>query len=181
MSIIHFLLIIYFAAVLGIAGIAKIDSPTLFISELQYQYKLPSWSVRPVGKLFPWIELVVTIFFIGIAGLNKFFAGFLILAIFIFFSVLNKIKYNQKQNASDCGCYGRTLQKRGLSTNTTTLHIQVVLAILLVVITLLTNPLPEEYYFSCMILFIVGYSWLLWKTLQRHHASLNFNEQEISL
>lgn len=52
MNILHLALDIYFTFALGIAGIAKLDTPHSFASLLRYQYKFPSWSISMVVRSF---------------------------------------------------------------------------------------------------------------------------------
>ncbi len=49
----------YLAAVLGIAGFAKLDAPAPFAATLRQQHLLPSWSVGTIGRLFPWLEITL--------------------------------------------------------------------------------------------------------------------------
>lgn len=58
MDIIHYMLDLYFAAVLVTAGIAKIDDYQSFVRALSI-HKIPPWGIPAVKTAFPWIEILL--------------------------------------------------------------------------------------------------------------------------
>ncbi len=83
MGVVHFLLNIYFAAVLGIAGLAKLDDPNFFISVLHYQHIFPKWSIPILGKVFPWIEIAFPVILLISVNIYKSITTVFLLIIFI--------------------------------------------------------------------------------------------------
>lgn len=93
----------YFAAMLGIAGLAKMDDPAPFAALLRRQRLLPAWSVGTISRLFPWLEIAIAgallsgIAAIVVAALTLLvFAGFLLVQMFLLAT----------KHGGDCGCYG---------------------------------------------------------------------------
>lgn len=92
----------YFAAVLGIAGLAKLDDPAPFAATLRQQHLLPSWSVGTISRLFPWLEITLAgALLSGIAAIRVATFTILIFAGFLVVQILLATKHG-----SDCGCYG---------------------------------------------------------------------------
>ena len=171
MSIFHFLLDVYFAATLGIAGIAKIDSPEWFMSALRYQHRFPEWSISKVGRIFPWIEILLAVTLLLTINFYKLMITTIIFVIFIFFLILNIKSALNRASVANCGCFGRALRQRNLYSSSATSFIQVVLAASLISLALWTSPLGWRYYFISGMLFIGVYIWLLWRTWERHQLA----------
>ena len=93
----------YFAAVLGIAGLAKMDDPAPFAATLRRQRLLPAWSISAISRLFPWIEIVIA----GalLSGIAALVVAALTLLIFASFLVVQTLLLATK-HGGDCGCYG---------------------------------------------------------------------------
>ncbi len=51
MAVATLLLELYFAAMLGVCGLAKIENPTYFASTLRRHGILPQWSITGVSRL----------------------------------------------------------------------------------------------------------------------------------
>lgn len=171
MDIIHFFLDFYFAFVLGIAGIAKVDSPHLFISALRFQYKLSPWYSRAIGKIWPWIEIAISMSLLLTTMIYKMAITVCIFLLFLFFLIFHLVTYIRGY-AVDCGCYGRGGHPHQRNANLGTLLLQVILAALLVTVALCTSPLSWAYYLFGSVIVMVIYSCLLWKTWQRHYRSV---------
>lgn len=93
----------YFAAMLGVAGLAKLDDPAPFAATLQRQRLLPAWSVGPISRLLPLLEIAIAgallsgIAAIVVAALTLLvFAGFLVVQMLLLAT----------EHGGDCGCYG---------------------------------------------------------------------------
>jgi hypothetical protein len=167
MNILHFLINCYFILVLGIAGIAKIDSPQPLFSTLRHRYKfsqsLSSW----ISKIFPWGELLIAIILLLPANLLHIIMSGMVVSLFLWFLLLNSISYYTSK-AGECGCYGEALKKRGITVNISTTFVQCVLSVILFLTAIWSSSLPQFYYLISTILFTSLFSWLLWKTWQRH-------------
>lgn len=114
MAVLSYLLDLYFAAVLGISGIAKLEQRGRFASTLRQHRLLPSWSVRAISSIFPFVEIAVAAMLVtGIAA--EFFIS-AVLALFCAFFVVEMILWVTKRS-EDCGCYGVAfVQKVGRAT-----------------------------------------------------------------
>lgn len=166
MKIIHLLLDIYLAAVLGTTGISKIDNPIHFVATLRTQYKLSPQIAQLLGKLFPWTELLLAMLLLLATGEMKLvvtLAVFFLFLLFLTFHIIAQVR-GLTQN---CGCYGG-IPESNRYTNYGTLLLQALLAGGLVVLMVWTQPLSWKYYLLSSIIVIGFASWLLWKTWQRH-------------
>lgn len=103
MSLLAFTGELYFAAVLGVAGLAKIGNPRRFATALLQQKIFPAWCINIFVKIVPWIEIVIAlmVIFNAVEPLT----AILILALFIVFLGL-KIFLLATGRVEDCGCYG---------------------------------------------------------------------------
>jgi len=180
MSILHLALDLYFTFALGIAGIAKLETPDSFASLLRYQYTFPTWSINMIVKIFPWVEILLALSLLLPIHMYKIFATLLLLFFFLFFFAIRLISHWRGISVKDCGCYGQSIQRSGPDMNLVTLLTQVILAFLLLATTLWTVALPWMYYFVSFLLVISFYSWLLWNMWRRHYlrgADITFKEQ----
>ena len=93
----------YFAALLGTSGLAKIDDPKYFINVLRQERLLPSRSIPFVGRILPWVELVFAVLLI--AGIGPIYSALFLVA---FFAILLGVKciLFVTGRTEDCGCYG---------------------------------------------------------------------------
>ncbi len=125
MNLLRFLLDCYFALVLGISGLAKIDRPRLFAVTLRRHGILPTWSVGLVSRVFPWLEVLVA----GMLIANVVPMYSVVIALFLFggFLVIEGVLLATKR-AADCGCYGGAHRQRVDSASVTTSGLLVALA-----------------------------------------------------
>ncbi len=168
MSILHFILDVYFAAALGVAGLAKLDRSRFFLSTLHYRYRFSDRNAKIIGKTFPYFEILLPIALLITTDTVKSIVTIAVFALFIIFFVLHIVEHITRLASDDCGCYGKALQRSGIQTNILTLFIQLFLAICLVFLTLFFAPLSYSYYLVGSILFISLYSWLGWNLWKRH-------------
>lgn len=171
MNIVHYILDIYFSAVLGIAGISKIDGSQAFIISLRRLYLLPEKSANFIGICFPWIEICLSILLLLATGTIKLIVTICVLSCFILFFYFNVTVRLRHRSTSDCGCFGKALQRRGVNTNGITSLIQLILAFLLTIMAFRSDTLSWIYYLAGSTLFVGMYAWLLWRTWQRYRHS----------
>jgi len=93
----------YFATVLAVSGLAKVYRREEFSRTLRRQGVLPTWAIRPVACIVPWLEIVL-------GGLL--FAGTMVVAtaaavliLFIGFSGVRAALF-ANGSAAGCGCCG---------------------------------------------------------------------------
>lgn len=105
MTIVHFVLDLYFAATLGVSGIAKVESPRSFAATLRQQGILPRQAIGSVSRVLPWAEIVLACALV--AGLAPVPVASVVLALFVgFFAVETFLLITGR--TADCGCYGNT-------------------------------------------------------------------------
>ncbi len=121
MSIFFLALTFYFAAVLGVSGLGKLEQPKEFGFVLR-QYRLfPSWSIGGVSHLFPWAEMMIAAALI--TGIARMLVAFVVLALFVSFFIMRALL--MKRAGSECGCYGAAYKEQidGASLSTATLFV----------------------------------------------------------
>lgn len=92
---------LYFAALLGVAGMAKLAHPHHFITTLRQQSILPNWSIALVSYTVPKLE--VTIACLLIVGLFPQITGIILLLLCLGFLLVKLLLIYKKSNV-DCGC-----------------------------------------------------------------------------
>ncbi len=165
MAIIHYLLDMYLAIVLGTSGISKIDNPTYFIIAFRVQYKIPSKFASLIGKVFSWGELLLSIMLLYSINNMKLLVTVTIFFLFFLFLAFHMIA-QARGFTQNCGCYGNVPEGHEY-TNYGTLFLQTLLAGGAVALTIWTKPLPWKYYLISGIIVTVFACWLLWIIWQR--------------
>lgn len=103
MAAVLLLVELYFAAMLGVSGLAKIDAPEHFEATLRIHRLWPAQAIRPVSRIFPWVEVVVAIALV--VGFAPTLTASLTLLLFgIFLGVETTLVVTRR--ATECACYG---------------------------------------------------------------------------
>jgi Methylamine utilisation protein MauE len=163
MPVLQFTLEIYFAATLGIAGVAKLDNISSFVRTLRQQYSFPQRSADILGNVFPWLELFLALSLLIPAFLYRCIAVFSTFALFCVFLICHLFIIRNGHSRSGCGCYGEVTPKQNDVQSLVTLVIQLASVLLLAFITLLAPSFSWQYYLAGFILLVGFYSWLIWK------------------
>ncbi len=179
MAIIHYCLDIYFAAVLGIAGITKIDDPQTFVRTLN-NYSFPKWGIPILQRTFPWVEVICAFFLLITFDVSKLVVAFLLLILFISFLFLNVSSFIRNAPDKNCGCYGRALQHEERSTKVITTFIQTLFTIVLLLLVIQTKPLPSIFYIISSLLFVIVLLWLLYRVWQKNNMPLYTNRGSLA-
>ena len=166
-AILYFLFACYFSAVLGIAGIAKIDSPGFFSSTLRSRYGISARNSVWINRAFPWSELILALLLFTPQSACRIITAFLIALLFFLFLMLHFRSYRGRQS-ENCSCYGKALKKRGMTTDIISSLLQLLLSTFLVLMAILNDSVSPFYYVIGFILFAGVFGWLLWRTWQRH-------------
>lgn len=98
-----FLLNVYFTAVFGISGLAKLHTLPSFAATLRHQRILPAWIIPTFSRIFPWLELVVATCLV--TGFMPIFTSLIVFALCITFLVIKVLLARTNPTAS-CGCSG---------------------------------------------------------------------------
>jgi len=157
----------YFAAVLGIAGLAKMDDPAPFAATLRRQRLLPAWSVGTIRCLFPWFEIALAAALLsGITAIRVatftvlIFAGFLIVQILLLAT----------RQGGDCGCYGAASTHRVEAASVATASLLLFLAALHLWLVIVAPTIAWQSRLTAVVLCVVAGSLLGWRTWQRRSA-----------
>jgi uncharacterized membrane protein YphA (DoxX/SURF4 family) len=165
MGVLRFILSLYFAAMLGVAGLAKMEQPDLFAAILRRQRLLPAWGIGAVTRLFPWCEIVLASALV--AGIAPRFVAVLLFALFAALTVMQAYLLSARR-AAPCMCYGAwsTRNMAGASATTTTLlacfaglHLGLVFH---------GAALAAPWRVLASALFVGFEGWIGWRTWQRH-------------
>jgi len=108
MLLIHLALNLYFAAVLGIAGLSKVEQPSLFAETLERQQVLPSWSIMGISCTLPWCELIIAgALMVDVA---RPVVGAIVIIFFASFLIVQSALFVMKRQVG-CGCYGKAYER----------------------------------------------------------------------
>ncbi|MFN8453209.1 MAG: MauE/DoxX family redox-associated membrane protein [Anaerolineae bacterium] len=167
MSLLFLFLSLYFAAMLGVSGLAKAEHPEQFAATLRRHRILPHWSMIGISKIVPWLEIVVAILLI--LNLLPVITSALVFLLFVSFLVIETILVVKKR-ATECGCYGVVYPQKvdGAS---------IVISIILVSVAALhlwfsTWVEPVNIFWRLPGIILLGGvgCWLSWKIIIRRHA-----------
>lgn len=122
MSFVLFGLSLYFAAMLGVSGLAKVENTNSFASTLRRQRILPTWSIQLVSSMFPWLEVGIALLLIVTMGALAVWSAAITLLLCACF-LATEITVALTKRAADCGCYGTAYKRKvdGASIGTSTL------------------------------------------------------------
>jgi hypothetical protein len=169
MSILHFALSLYFALVLGIAGIAKIDTPQIFATFLRSRFANDAWGTQALVRFAPWIELVLALVLLLVPENFRLPVTLVLSCLFLSFCVLHSgIFFTKPQKGRDCGCYGKAIKFEHFKTDAQVVLVQFLLTLVLVGLTLWVSPLLGAYFLVASALFLGLCGWLLFRTRQRY-------------
>lgn len=101
-ALVRYALALYFAAVLGVAGLAKLERPALFALLLRRQGLLPAWCIGAVSRILPWCELALAAALV--AGVAPMPVAAVTLALFVTFLAAQAL-LALLQRGAPCGCY----------------------------------------------------------------------------
>jgi len=169
---------LYFAAVLGVSGLAKIDNHAFFASTLRRQRLLPGWSVGGINTFFPWCEVLIAFLLVLSPGQGAaFLLGACVLLLFGMFLGIETILLTRKQEVSTCGCYGAAHQRKVSKSSLVTSALLLVLAgCQFWLTTWMVQPNWIEQVVGCALFCGVG-GWFTWRMVQRHHAGKQAESQ----
>ncbi len=161
------LLSFYFAAMFGVAGLAKVEHPSGFVKALHQQGFLPKWSVSLVGYTFPWGEILLAV---ALAlGFAPFFTAIFVVLLSLIFFGIHMVLYRKTEEA-DCGCFGAGPMKIDLASVITS-GIFMCLAIAFLSITIWVAVIPGTWRIVPGVLFLSTGCWLGWRIALRHRVT----------
>ncbi len=167
MIILHLVLDIYFAAMLGVSGLAKLESPSSFAGILRQQRIVPKWGIVPASHVLPWSELALASALI--VGLLSVPIAFMTLALFVGFLGIETYFLITGRN-TNCGCYG-ALRKRPVDrASVITSGVLVLLAVLHTWAALRVAPLAWGWRLPAIAVFCGMGGWLGWRIISRRNG-----------
>lgn len=116
-ALLRYALALYFAAVLGVAGLAKLERPALFALLLERQQLLPTRCIHGVSCGMPWREIALAAALV--AGVAPMLVAALTLALFTVF-LAAQVLLSLLRRGTPCGCYGVVAIERGASASVAT-------------------------------------------------------------
>ncbi len=164
MTIIHFGLDLYFAAILSVSGLAKVEHPALFAATLRKQHLLPAQSVAGASYVVPWAELVLAVMLV--LGLVPAVTSGLVLGLFCSFLIVDVVLLTTKRSV-DCGCYGNAHARKADSASVVTATVLVCLAALHAWTGIMVTPMIGALRPIAGVFLLGGEGWLGWCILRR--------------
>ncbi len=164
MLILSLVLAFYFATVLGVSGLAKIEQPAAFASSLRKQRIFPRWSITSISFLIPWGEIVLAIMLV--LRVNYVFTTALVLTLFAGFLIIEAILLITKRTAA-CGCYGTVFTQKVDAGSLVTSFAFVCFATLQLWIALTISPANWGWHLVPAIVFFITGWLLLQRTMRR--------------
>lgn len=161
---ISFLLNLYFAAMLGIAGLAKLDSPESFAITLRQQRILPIWSVSAISRLLPYVEVVLACMLV--VGIVPTFTAATVLLLFISFLGVKLLLALTNPGAS-CGCSGATQSQVVDNASLLVSCVLIALAVLQLWTTIWVVPISWTWRLLGILVFNVSSLPMVWRVVER--------------
>lgn len=164
MNALSFVLSFYFAAVLGVSGLAKLERPGAFARVLKKQRIFPAWSVKGFSYSVPCGEIVLAL--VLASGAAPTLTAIVVLALFAGFLIIETILLTTKRSAT-CGCYGALLQRKVDVSSLLTSSILVCLAAVQLWLVLTAPTVDWRWRIVPAIIFYGLACWLSYRTLRR--------------
>jgi hypothetical protein len=171
-NILHLGLELYFAAMLGVAGLAKIKHPAQFAATLRRHGIFPAWSIVGISRIVPWLQIAVAVSLV--TDITPVATAVLVLMFFISFLIIETILVVTKR-ATECGCYGIVYPQKvdGASIMTSIILVLAATLHLWIVVTRI-EPLSMNWRLLSIALFFGTGCWLLSKMMKRHFHERRF-------
>lgn len=168
----------YFAAVLGIAGLAKLDDPAPFAATLRRQRLLPAWSVGATRRLLPWCEILLAAALV--TGIASVLVAALVLLLFAGFLAGQALLVLTKSEDA-CGCYGAASAHRVEAASVATAVLLLALAALHLWLVTEAPAIAWQWRLAAGMLGAMAGSWLGWRTWRRQSARCLPHPAQLSL
>ncbi len=168
MQFLTFALECYFAAVLGIAGLAKLDDPAPFAATLRRPRRLPAWSTGAMRCLLPWCEILLAAgLLIGVAPVLV--AALVLLLCTGFLAAQALLLLTKSTDA--CGCYGIASAHRVEGTSVAAATLLLCLAALHLWLVIAAAAISWQWRLAVGMLGAMAASRLGWRTWQRRRSA----------
>jgi peroxiredoxin len=159
MSLVAYALAVYFALSLGVAGMAKVQDPLDFLKTLKKQRLLPEWSIAPVGRGLPWLEIIIACLLV--LGWFQVVVAIVLVGLFAIFLSVKTVLFVTKSDA-DCGCAGGGRQDKPVdATNVVAATISLLAAVTYTWLSAHVAPLDQSWRILTSVLFMLALGGLL--------------------
>lgn len=165
MAAIAFLLELYFAAMLGVSGLAKIEHPEQFANTLRRHDILPKWSIAGVSRAFPCLEVGIALLLI--AGQARLLTAALVIILFASFAGTEIILVVTKR-ATECGCYGVAYPQKVDGASVFVFSLLIIAAAAHLGLVTIIPSVRWEWRLGGILLFGAYAVWLGWHLIARH-------------
>ncbi len=168
MSVCLFGLDLYFAAMLGVSGLAKLADRAPFVAALSRQHA--AWRLGRAGtrRLLPYLEVVVATCLV--TGFAPIAAAATVVALFTgFFLVKTMLALRRSQGA--CGCYGSAYLERVDGASVIASFILMAVAAAHLWLATSVEPVGTIWRAPAAGLYAGAVCWLGWKVVTRHRAA----------
>lgn len=159
---------LYFAAMLGISGLAKFEDVDYFANTLRVHKILPSWSIAGASRVIPCIEVLVAASLI--VGTFSIATAAIVLVLFVSFLVIETILTLTKRT-TDCGCYGAAYPQKIDGTRIIVSMILTLLALFHLWLVRWVEPIRIEWRIPVMIISLSAGIWLALRIMAKMRVS----------
>jgi len=165
MQWLQLLLNMYLAAILWVAGLAKMEHLNDFAATLRNQRLLPQWSIQSISYLLPWIELVLSVllvFRIAPVLISIFVSG-----LFLAFAAAEGTLLITKRS-EDCGCYGIAYARKIDVPSVITSSLLAFLALVHFGLVFANVSIERHAHLVASILILAFYAVMIWRVVRPH-------------
>ena len=150
----------YFAALLGVSGLAKAEHPSQFGSTLRRHRVLPALTIPILSYIVPWAEILLAIM-LALGTVPILTAG----AVLVLFSgfLIVQAALLMKRSTGDCGCYGAAFTQRVEGTSVATSFILLCLALVHLWTTTDDPIVAWQGRVIAGLLLAVSVAWVVWR------------------
>jgi peroxiredoxin/uncharacterized membrane protein YphA (DoxX/SURF4 family) len=178
MSVILFMIELYFSVTLCVAGLSKVSDSEHFRATLYRQHLLPERAISFFSIIFPYIEIALALFLM--TGFLPFISSITLVLLFVGFLLVKATLFHAHQDA-DCGCYGSTRLEAKAEISLAVSVCQLLLSLILLWLVVVAPPFPLWLRMGLFLLFAGAMLYLaigVW--LKRSKRSANVSMQMIS-
>jgi hypothetical protein len=165
MTSIAFFLELTFAALLGISGVTKIDTPWVFQAALLNYKFIPSKIVPWIARIFPWFEIILAALLMSGVVIAE--TSVINLILFLLFFILKVYRLLSGQQ-SDCGCHGPVYTKQNATIDLWVGGFYPALALAHVWFATHSEPIIGSWRFTGLAIFACFASIFAWRVIARH-------------
>lgn len=159
---------LYFVAILGVSGLAKLASPVYFAETLRRQRIVPLWSIWAVSWLLPVLEITLALFLL--VGLFPLWTGLVVFVLLLLF-VSAEVALLVSHRATDCGCYGIAYPNRVDWVSVLVSVGLILLSLLRLSLSILFEPVNLAIRLPIIVLGCGAFAWIVFRMIARQRQA----------